>query len=182
MANINFHNYPYTSENNNKFLNQNGTFQTVNTENLTNITYSELVTSVNQSKLTPGKQYRITDYATTTTQTDTQSANHQFDIIVTALNTNTLSENASAIQHEGDTYFTNSNLSAWQVWYCLQNDKHKFDWADETNGKGVIYRMIDEWGNDVCYDFKNIQFKKTIDNVDSWLYTFAKFNTNENIF
>lgn len=27
-------------------------------------------------------------------------------------------------------------------------------------GRGVIYRMIDEWGNDCPYDFKNIQFKR----------------------
>lgn len=26
------------------------------------------------------------------------------------------------------------------------------------NGKGIIYRMIDEWGNDCPYDFKNIQY------------------------
>ena len=25
-------------------------------------------------------------------------------------------------------------------------------------GKGVIYRMIDEWNNDVPYDFKNIMY------------------------
>ena len=27
-------------------------------------------------------------------------------------------------------------------------------------GKGVIYRMIDEWSNDCPYDFKNVQFKR----------------------
>ncbi|MCQ2313286.1 MAG: phage tail repeat domain-containing protein [Paludibacteraceae bacterium] len=27
-------------------------------------------------------------------------------------------------------------------------------------GTGVIYRMIDEWGNDCPYDFKNVQFKR----------------------
>ena len=27
-------------------------------------------------------------------------------------------------------------------------------------GKGVIYRMIDEWNNDCPYDFKNVQFKR----------------------
>lgn len=179
--NINIHNYPYTSENNNKFLNQNGTFQTVNTENLTNITYSDLVTLVNQSKLTPGKQYRITDYVTTTTQQNTQAAGHQFDIIVTALNTNILSENASAIQHEEDTYFAKSKLNAWQLKYSIENDKVKYGWADTTNGKGVIYRMIDEWNNDCPYDFKNIKFKRALTDgeydpdkgEDVWCYTFT---------
>ena len=31
-----------------------------------------------------------------------------------------------------------------------------------TKGKGVIYRMIDEWNKDCPYDFKNIQFKRDI--------------------
>lgn len=31
-----------------------------------------------------------------------------------------------------------------------------------SKGNGVIYRMIDEWGNECPYDFKNIQFKRGI--------------------
>lgn len=77
-------------------------------------------------------------------------------------------------------YFSNSKLEAWKIWYCLENNKVKYSWADTTNGKGVIYRMIDEWGNDVCYDFKNIQFKRKLTNgeydpdngEDTWVYTF----------
>ena len=86
-------------------------------------------------------------------------------------------------------YFQNSNLSAWKVWYCLDNDKSRFAWADDTidtegtglpNGRGVIYRLIDEWNNDVGYDFKNIQFIRpltngaydTVDGEDTWVYTF----------
>ena len=57
-------------------------------------------------------------------------------------------------------YFQNSKLAAWKIWYCLDNDITKYMWADTTNGKGVIYRMIDEWGNDCPYDFKNVQFKR----------------------
>lgn len=57
-------------------------------------------------------------------------------------------------------YFQNSKLEAWKIWYCLDNDITKYMWADTTNGKGVIYRMIDEVGNDCPYDFKNVQFKR----------------------
>lgn len=103
-------------------------------------------------------QYRITDYACTTTQENTKSAGHPFDIIVTADSENTLNEKARAIQHEGDTYFADCDLSAWKIWYCLDNDATRFAWADSVNGKGVIYRMIDEWNNDVPYDFKNIMY------------------------
>lgn len=56
------------------------------------------------------------------------------------------------------SYFNGSNLAAWQIWYSLDNDVERFAWADAENGKGVIYRMIDEWNNDVPYDFKNILF------------------------
>ena len=119
-------------------------------------------------ELVAGAFYRITDYITTTAQENTQSANHPFDVSVLALSENTLAEEAYAIQSERDTdgYFANSNLSAWKLWYSLDNDTERFAWADEANGKGVIYRMIDEWNNDVPYDFKNIQFKRYILHAD----------------
>ena len=127
---------------------------------ITPITYAELVALRNSSSLVAGMQYRITDYACTTTQENTQSAGHPFDIIVTADSENKLNEVARAIQHEGDTYFADCDLNAWKIWYCLDNDATRFAWADSVNGKGVIYRMIDEWNNDVPYDFKNIQFSR----------------------
>ena len=57
-------------------------------------------------------------------------------------------------------YFADANLNAWKVWYCLDNDDTRYKWADTENGKGVIWRMIDECGNDCPYDFKNVQFKR----------------------
>lgn len=242
-------------------------------------TYSELKSLRDNSQLIPGFWYRITDYECTTSEEDTMSARHQFDILVLATSVNTLSEEARAIQHEGDTYFANSNLNAWKIWYCLDNDTSRFAWANDyglypayisiqeildgehlefqgvkrfqgslelfygtpeqseryyasntanmgwvlrdtgndeslactnrntwTNaldddniqimliddnefssdkrfyihsdnlsqesivdgGKGVVYRMIDEWNNDCPYDFKNIQFKRYLctDSVD----------------
>ena len=125
------------------------------------VTYNEIVGLRRDSKLIPGQQYRITDYVTTTVQENTQSAGHQFDIIVTADDVNVLNENARAIQHttnEND-YFSNSDLSAWELKYCLDNDTDKFKWATES-GKGVIYYMKDEWNNECPYDFKNIQFAR----------------------
>ena len=126
---------------------------------MTAITWSRLKQLRDNSQLIPGMQYRITNYHTYTTQKDTTSANHQFDVIVTADSTNKFNESARAIQHSGDAYFSNCNLAAWKIWYCLDNDTKRFSWADK-NGKGVIYRMIDEHYNDCPYDFKNIQFKR----------------------
>lgn len=122
--------------------------------------WSALKTLRDGGNLTPGQFYRITDYTCTTTQTDTQSAGHVFDIIVLALSESTLSETAWADHHEGDTYFSNCRLEAWELKYCLDNDTNRFIWADTTNGKGVIYWMKDEWNNECPYDFKNIQFKR----------------------
>ena len=123
-------------------------------------THAELVTMRDGGKLTAGALYRINDYECTTTQADTHSAGHPFDIVVMALSSDTLSERAWAMPHAGDEYFGESKLEAWQLWYCLDNDTDRFAWADAENGKGVVWRMIDEWGNDCPYDFKNIQFKR----------------------
>ena len=98
-----------------------------------NITYSELVELRNRHELKPGEKYRITDYVTTvkSNQLDVISGNHRFDIIVEALDNHTLSEHAKAIRHEDDYYFETENLEAWQLWYCLDNDKKRFEWADD---------------------------------------------------
>ena len=202
-----------------------------------NITWTELKSMRDEGTLVPGQQYRITDYKATTTQNDTQSANHQFDIIVTADANNKLNEVARAALHEGDTYFANCKLEAWKVWYCLDNDYNRFAWVEScivcngtkflryaegdspgstypycwkwetfkrytstetptagsyaytqptgasmvdidsvnvlVNGKGVIYRLIDEFDNDCGYDFKGVQFSRTVDNNTTWYYTFT---------
>lgn len=47
-------------------------------------------------------------------------------------------------------------------------------------GKGVIYRMIDEFGNDCPYDFKNIMFKNPNNTSDpNYYYTFTLNKSNE---
>ena len=130
---------------------------------LVSILYDELVNLRDINGLIPGTWYRITDYNTTVGSGEyminTSVAGHQFDVIVMATSENTLSEEARAIKHDGDEYFNTSNLNAWKIWYSLDNDTNKFEWADATNGKGVIYRMIDEYGNDCPYDFKNMLFE-----------------------
>lgn len=163
--------YPGASDNSDSVVSS--TVLSILGSSVTRLTYASMVSLRDNSRLTSGQFYRITDYITTTTQTDTQSAGHPFDVIVLALNESTLSERAWAIQREGDTYFKNSNLAAWQIWYSLDNDISRFDWADAGNGKGVIYRMIDEWNNDCPYDFKNIQFRIPSLDITDFRYTFG---------
>lgn len=150
------------------------------------ITYSDLKDAVTNNQLIPGQQYRIIDYKTTTKDVDTKSAGHNFDIIVTADSINTLNEVARAIQHDGDTYFSGQDLKSWKLWYCLDNDNVKYYWADTTNGKGVIYRMIDDKGNDCPYDFKNILFRYPINDTNAstytgYYYTFTNINSASEI-
>jgi len=127
-------------------------------ENMQRVTWSALKTLRDSGQLVPGAQYRIIDYTTTTAQESTRSAGHRFDIIVTADSESILNENARAIPNSIEGYFDDCNLSAWRLKYCLDNDTARFSWADEENGKGVIYQLVDEYGNEAPFDFKNIQF------------------------
>ena len=54
----------------------------------------------------------------------------------------------------GDNFYQDSSLqtSAGEITAAVE--------VEGVNGKGVIYRMIDEFGNDCPYDFKNIMFKR----------------------
>jgi hypothetical protein len=150
-------------------------------------TWQDLKDNRDGGSLLPGQWYRITDFVTTvgedidsqTGEQMTRSAGHAFDILVMAVDSGTLNETAYAIQHDGDEYFANTKIEAWQLKYCLDNDSNRFVWADTVSGKGVIYEMRDEWNNCLPYDFKNIQFKRymitgtlgildgyTVDNAD----------------
>ena len=210
------------------------------------ISWSDLKALRDSSGLIPGMKYRITDYVTQTAvwsgkiNGSYHSAGHRFDVIVTADTESSLSENASAINHDfgyedvsyvitrynpesyvdiwqrwpsedyvdkesGDThyawnwvgdasdlesvdldscswniddewyaystvedlsvgsiitdddsddcevikvgtrsipvrdYFDESNLSAWKLKYCLDNDSERFDWARVFVHGGFIY-------------------------------------------
>ena len=93
-------------------------------------TYKQLRYLKDISSLIPGALYRITDYVTTTVQSETRSAGHQFDVIVTAISENEFNENAKVCKHKGDTYFQNCDLNAWEIKYSIYNDVDRFAWAD----------------------------------------------------
>lgn len=149
------------------------------------ITYAALKALRDGGTLLPGQYYRITDYVTTVNTTPdpntgmvmVRSAGHQFDLLVRADAADTLSETAWAVQHDGDTYFQNARLEAWQLKYTLDNDSNRFDWADTEQGKGVIYEMQDEWGNRLPYDFKNVQFLRFPIMGQSHLYVNSGYPT-----
>lgn len=156
------------------------------------VTYAELVLLKENNKLIPGANYRLIDYSTEvrkikkeegysgqTYRVIAKSANNPFDLLLRAISENELDTNATAVQSFRDTnnYFTNSRLQDWIVKYDINNNSNKYDWAEPTNGKGVIYYLQDEFGNEAPYDFKNIIF-----NVDDdWVYTFNYKSAEGNI-
>lgn len=174
---------------------------------LNEVTYDELKSMVDNSTLVPGSKYRIIDYVSiikdyTIEMNDyasndnpkftvnVKSANHPFDIVVTALSTNGLSEDAKACLHLGDTYFSESELGSWELKYSINNNTGtgRFSWGDEENGKGVIWYMKDEFNNEAWYDFKNALFSRGSDFInhyssfsttiglteEKYFYTFSK--------
>lgn len=292
---------------------------------LCKLQWNELKTIRDSKALVADTKYRIVDYQCTTTQENTRSAEHQFDIVLLALSEDKLAEQGWTMMHDNiyyvtfsdgitkkcywypkdlthvnvvdvDTklglddayidqftvnetnktiissdwnstqlemaeeqnatynYFQNSKLEAWKVWYSLDNDTTRFAWADDrdyivcdlgagdekffrnpqddytgfygwfvsdgysvwtdtetpqvgsytyddtgtrmggdntnikdvgADGRGVIYRLIDECNNDCPYDFKNIQYKRKVNNNSmpdnngnnySFLYTFSIVN------
>ena len=146
--------------------------------------YSASYATLKNTKLIPGQLYCINDFVTTTAATNSQSAGWGFKLVLRAINGADFDEKVvSVLLPDNAThreYWTNRkvNLSVWQVWYSFDNDTDRFSWADATNGKGVIYRLIDENNNDFPYDFKNIQFKGIYQtDADTWYYTFSTVNS-----
>lgn len=151
------------------------------------VTYSQLRTKIDNEQLAEGKKYRITDYVTLLDSGDNpsvsssykyKSAQHPFDLVVTATSASTLDCRAQAVLHDDDTYFDAEKLSKLKIWYSVIGTD--VEYAHPYNGKGCIYRMVDEFGNDCPYDFHNVMFKRKVNNgvydeqsgTLTWLYTF----------
>ena len=167
---------------NNIHIDDNGEISVTGLTNSMSLEYNDLVDLKNNSKLIPGSVYRLTNYECTSIDINTETTKHQFDILITADDESTLNENVRFTHHEGDTYFSGSTLESWEGKYSIDNDTNRFGWADSTNGKGVIYWLKDEWNNECPYDFKNIQFKRVVNNSSVSGYTiFYTFNGDNNI-
>ena len=147
------------------------------------IRWSDLKSARDYGVLIPGCHYRIVDYvATTNGNMDSRSASHQFDIIVVADSNDTLNASARAARHSGDSYFpAGTRFCDWRLLYSLDNAVSRFAWAvgdsetdaqTGTGGRGVVYGLVDEWGNSCPYDFKGIQFHAHGDSDSVWRYTF----------
>lgn len=133
-------------------------------------TYSQIVNLADSGKLKIGRQYVITNYTYIVRDGyggQFQSGAHVFGIILTPISPYEFSEDARAI-NTGDSYFNSCNLSEWRLKYTIKNDTSRHGWAS-TNGRGVIYWMRDEFGNEAGYDFKNIRFFREYIDLTNYL-------------
>lgn len=139
------------------------------TDKAISTTYDAIKGMRDSGNLVKGATYRMTDYVTKINGTYdlstigasgyvhvAKSAEHPFDLLLYAIDESHLSEIAKATWHDGDSYFADAKVNAWDIRYCLDNDTTRFSWADTEDGKGVIYWMRDEWDNECGYDFKNV--------------------------
>ena len=100
----------------------------VDEHNYIKTTYSDLKKKRDNKELVPGAQYRIVDYQTTSVQPHTEINDIQFDIVVTAIDKKTLSEDAKAINHdyEEEGRYDSFDASLWEIKYCLDNNVDRF--------------------------------------------------------
>ena len=139
---------------------KNPTWGSVSSAPSTEITWAELKALRDAGTLIPGMQYCITDYVTKINGTKNMSTSYNYAtsteasyrIIVVAITVNQLNENAIALSG------TSVSSKKYLIKYCIDNDADRFDWADTTNGKGVIFWMKDRNNNEAPYDFMSIKF------------------------
>jgi hypothetical protein len=125
---------------------------------MTSITYAGLKSLRDSNKLIPGMFYRITDYQCTTVQENTRAMDNKFDIIVQALSTNTLSENASTDYHWEDivakTYTFDPSVLDENNKLIENSVIHYYDeYIDfgDTAGEGAVeYKLTDIF---IAYDY-----------------------------
>ena len=124
----------------------------IDTSNLINVTYDELVAMMMRGQLIALQKYRIIDYVTTTKQEGTMSIKGQYDIIVTALDEWFVSEDVLAMEAFKVIYGHPDfgNMSAWKLKYSLFPFwPYRFDWAcmgneyvlEEDNERYSFYRV-----------------------------------------
>lgn len=130
------------------------------------IEWKDLKAKKDASELDPGRWYKIENFTTFTNPnlSEISSGQHVFDLLVLATSPSTLSDDARAMKHNGDNYFAQQRVEAWEIKYCLENDTARFSWASPS-GKGVIWYMKDEYANECYYDFKNILFNRYLGRI-----------------
>ena len=151
-------------------------------------TYATLAALKSSNSLVAGQRYRLTDYECTVRGTSSgdpyynkaravpSESQLKFDIILTATDTSTFSDNVYIDANESSRL--DINFKAWTVKYCFENNTNLYQWAT-TSVKGIIHYIQDEFNNTCYYDFKNIQFKAYDQTDNIYRYTFSNGATSQ---
>lgn len=143
------------------------------------IKYADLKKLVVGKKLNMLSTYILTDYKPILSNKYSETAQSTDSIFGLMLIANT----NSTFFHECLAVKLTSNQNSIEsvydlkILYDFNNDESKYDWIADDIGNGVIYRMIDEYGNDCPYDFYNIKFNFG----GEYYYTFSG-NTSDDIY
>ena len=137
------------------------------------VTWQELKNLRDEGRLVPGQSYRIIDYKCSTTQDNTRALSHQFDIIVSAISHNTLSESARVDFHKGDSYFKHeqvekiisSEINMQQQLTIIPEGVITPEWVIYEDGGGSGYNEEGEWSETNSDKFIAFDFLSNNDGV-----------------
>lgn len=98
-------------------------------------------------------------------------------------------DNWNALDYE-DLIYTSTTQPAIGDILDMSGEEVRVVAIRNNDGKGIVYYMCDEYGNECHYDFKNILFKRNIvdgeysssnEGTDMYFYTFSFLKENETI-
>lgn len=155
--------------------------QLKNYSDVLSVNYETLCNLKDTGKLITGKTYCLTDYyvgnGTAVNYKEYQLKGDKipkFNILITALSPNTLSEHCKTISQS-------NTKKDYEIWYCLKDEDERFDYPDIFE-RGIIYRMIDENNNDFPYDFKSVlidrEYTFTVDSDNTYYFSNIKVEQN----
>lgn len=134
-------------------------------DNIVKVTYAELAALGAAKKFDTSVIYQLTDFTISDNWEENKgvklaSLNHLYDILIAPISNESLSVNCAATMHDGETYFTEIELSQWKIKYgCIYSFVLPFFYnINRGNPKGTIFELIDESNNTCNFDFKNITF------------------------
>lgn len=134
-------------------------------DNIVKVTYAELAALGAAKKFDTKVIYQLTDFTISNNWEENKgvklaSLNHLYDILIAPISNEYLSANCAATMHDGETYFTEIELSQWKIKYgCIYSFILPFFYnINKGNPKGTIFELTDESNNTCNFDFKNITF------------------------
>jgi hypothetical protein len=130
---------------------------TSNINSYVEVTYSELISSINSSSLNPGTYYMITDFRTCYDQPD-------YDLYREPITSDNYKqgENVPLMVLSTSTYSIGDY--AWQSDFPKDRIKYDYSWTQSEITGGTAYgritERIDEWNNRTDYDHREVMFKR----------------------